>query len=278
MPPLAIAAALASACIHASWNALLKSGRDRLADSFFVALGSLICALLLIAFAGPPNAAAWPYLVASAAAHALYWAALIRGYELGDLSHVYTISRGAAPSLVAIGAAFAAREIPSFGDALGILLVSIGVMCVGVSPNAPLKATLWALLTACIIATYSLIDGLGARATGDVALYFGWMTLFMAIPLGGFALFRRGLAPLLRDAKSGAWRGLIAGIFSTTGYGLVVWAQSIAPIGQTIALRETSVVFAALISWLFLKEAMGPRRWLGAAIVAAGALTIGFSS
>jgi drug/metabolite transporter (DMT)-like permease len=276
MPPLAIAAALSSACIHASWNALLKSGRDRLADSFLVALGSLACALALIAFNGPPPAQAWPYLAASACAHALYWASLIKGYEIGDLSHVYTLSRGTAPLLVAIGAAFAAREVPSAGDAIGIALVSAGVFCVGASARAPLRATLWAVFTGCVIATYSLVDGLGARATGDVALYFGWMTLFMAIPLGGFALLRRGPARLVGDARRDVWRGTVAGVISTFGYGLVIWAQSLAPIAQIIALRETSVVFAALISWGLLRERMGARRWLGAAIVAAGALMIGF--
>ena len=276
MPPIAIAAALLSASIHATWNALLKSGRDRLADSFLVALGSLACALTLIALTGPPTPQAWPFLLASALAHALYWATLIRGYELGDLSHVYTISRGTAPMLVAVGAAFAAREIPSAPDAIGIVLVSAGIMCVGISPDAPLKATLWAILTGCVIAGYSLIDGLGARVTGNVALYFGWMTLFMAIPLGGFALFRRGPLQLLRTLGGDSWRGLLAGTMSSLGYGIVIWAQSIAPIAQVIALRETSTVFAALVSYFFLRERMGPRRWAGAAIVAAGALLIGF--
>jgi drug/metabolite transporter (DMT)-like permease len=276
VPPNAILAALTSACIHASWNALLKSGRDRLADSFMVALGCLLCAVGLIAFTGAPPAQAWPYLAASACAHALYWASLIRGYEVGDLSHVYTLSRGTAPVLAAIGAGLAAREIPSLGDSIGIALVSGGVFCVGASPNAPLRATLWALFTGCVIAAYSLIDGLGARATGNVALYFGWMTLFMAVPLGGFALLRRGPARLLRDARRDVWRGTIAGVISSAGYGLVIWAQSIAPIAQIIALRETSVVFAALISWLVLKEGMSARRWIGAGIVAAGALMIGF--
>ncbi|MBI1188479.1 MAG: EamA family transporter [Alphaproteobacteria bacterium] len=276
MPPLAIALALSSAFIHASWNALLKGGRDRLADSFLVALGCAGVGLVLIAFTGPPNAAAWPYLIASLIIHAVYWLCVIKGYDAGDLSHVYTLSRGLAPAIVAVGAAFAVHEIPALGDAIGIALVCAGVLCVGVSAHAPLRASLWGGLTALAIAAYSLVDALGARAAQDALTYIGWVSLFTGLPLGVFAFARRG-PRILIDVRRDLFRGLFAGIVSSLGFGLVLYAQTFAPIAQVTALRETSILFAALIAWLFLKEPMGPRRWIGAGIVAAGAMLIGFA-
>ncbi|MGE3251298.1 MAG: DMT family transporter [Hyphomonadaceae bacterium] len=277
MPPLAIAAALTSALIHASWNALMKGGRDRIADSFLLALGCIAFALALIAFNGFPARAAWPFLAISVVVHAIYWLTVVKGYDAGDLSHVYTISRGGAPLLVALGAAIAAREIPSLGDGIGIALVSAGVLTIGVSPNAPLRATLWALACASCIATYSLVDAMGARASGDALTYIGWSTLGTGVPLGLFCLVRRGPARMLSDVRVDPWRGIGAGAISSAGFGIVLWAQTFAPIAQVTALRETSVVFGALIAWLFLKERMGPRRWTGVLIVAAGALLIGFA-
>jgi drug/metabolite transporter (DMT)-like permease len=275
MPIEAVAAALFSAFIHASWNALLKSGKDRLTETVFVTAGWALLAVGLIAWKGLLPAAASPYVLASGAIHLLYWMALIEGYEAGDLSHVYTLSRGTAPALVAAGGAIVAREIPSIPDALGIALVCVGIGCVGLSPHAPLRATVWGLLTAFGIAGYSLVDALGARVTGDVALYVGWAFLANAIPTCGYALWRRGL-PVIRNATPAAqWRGFAAGIISAVGFGIVLWAQMRAPIAQITALRETSVVFAALIGWLLLKERLSFRRWLGAFVVAAGAIAIG---
>lgn len=276
MPVAAVFAALISAFIHASWNALLKGGRDRLADSFLASIGGALFGGALVLFAGLPANDAWPFLIASMAVHCAYWTCLIKGYDAGDLSHVYTLSRGSAPVLVAVGAAVAAGEIPSPGDALGIALVSGGVLSVGASPRAPLPATLWALATGACIASYSLIDALGARASGDAFAYVGWGSILMFAPLALFVIGRRG-PRLFSDVRRDPWRGLTAGAVSSAGFGIVLWAQTFAPIAQVTALRETSVVFAALLSWLALKERMGARRWIGAGIVAAGAVLIGLS-
>lgn len=275
MPPLAIVLALVSALIHASWNALLKRGRDRLADAFLVAVGCAGVGLILIVFVGAPNAAAWPYLIASLVVHALYWTCVIKGYDAGDLSHVYTLSRGLAPAIVAVGAAFAAHEIPALGDGIGIALVCAGVLAVGVSAHAPLRASLWGVLTALTIAAYSLIDALGARAVQSALVYIAWVTLFTGLPLGLFALAKRGLR-IFADMRRDLFRGLFAGVVSSAGFGLVLYAQTFAPIAQVTALRETSILFAALIAWLVLKERMDLRRWIGAGVAAAGAILIGF--
>ncbi len=277
MPLLAIAAAITSAIIHASWNAALKGGRgDRVVDAFLIAVGGMATALVLFAFMGVPVAAAWPYLMASVLIHLVYWVTLFKAYDLGDLSHIYTLSRGSAPLLVALGAALTAHEIPPPLKMFGIALVSAGVLAVGASSNAPIKATLWALAIGVSIASYSLVDALGARISGNAALYVGWTSGVMGVPMIAFSVWRRGGAQLLADASVAPWRGIFIGIISFAGYGLVLWAQTFAPIAQVTALRETSVVWGALIAFVFLREHLGPRRWLGAAIVAFGAGLIAF--
>lgn len=271
MPPLAIGAALLSALIHASWNAALKGGRDRLADTFLIAVGGIVLGGAAIAISGPLPRETWGLLALSVLLHLAYWFTLFKSYDAGDLSHIYTLARGAAPMLVAVGAAFTADEIPAPLKALGIALVSLGVVAVGASPRAPLRATLWALATGVCIAGYSLVDALGARLAGNAVQYLGWTTTLMALPMIALALARRGGPGLMRAAAIAPIRGVAVGLISFSGYGLVLWAQTIAPIAQVTALRETSVVFAALIAWLLLGERLGARRWLGAGVVAAGA-------
>lgn len=277
MPPEAIAAALLSAIIHAGWNAALKaSPGDRLVDLGQMAIGGVIFGVMLWIFFGAPPAAAWPFIFASSAIHFVYWTALLRGYGAGDMSHVYTIARGSAPALVTIGAMVAIQEIPSLPVAAGVVLVSIGVCAVGVSLHAPWRATAWALLTGCAIAAYSLVDALGARVSGDVLAYKSWGTLATFAPILVFIVMRRGPAQFATAGK-GRWiRGAIAGALSSAGFALVLWAQMRAPIGPITALRETSVVFGAAIAAVMLKEAVTTRRWAGAALVAAGAMLIGF--
>jgi len=276
MPPLAIAAALSSALIHASWNAALKGGRDRVADAFLIAVGGILTWLVVAALFGAPRSEAWPYLAASVLIHLVYWFALFSAYDAGDMSHVYTLSRGSAPLLVAIGAALTVQEAPPPLKALGIGLVSLGVLLVGASPRAPLKATLWALGIGICIASYSLVDALGARVAGAAVTYVAWTSGVMGIPMIAYTLWRRGGRQLLQDASVAPLRGIFIGIISFAGYGLVLWAQTIAPIAQVTALRETSVVFGALIAFVILRERLGARRWLGAAVVAAGAGLIAF--
>jgi drug/metabolite transporter (DMT)-like permease len=276
MPPLAIAAAITSAVIHASWNAALKGGSDRIIDAFLIAVGGILTCIVVGAVWGVPDAASWPYLAASVLIHLVYWFALFSAYDAGDMSHIYTLSRGSAPLLVAFGAALTANEVPPPVKMGGIALVSLGVLAVGASPRAPLKATLWAVCIGLCISAYSLVDALGARASGNALVYVAWTSGVMGVPMIAFACWRRGTKRLLKDAGVAPWRGLAIGVISFLGYGLVLWAQTFAPIAQVTALRETSVVWGALIAFLFLRERLGLRRWLGAAIVAAGAGLIAF--
>lgn len=273
MAAAAVAAALLSAFVHAVWNALLKAGSDRLLDSFWVAVGWLALGAALVLWMGPPPVEAWPFLMASGAVHAVYWAALLKGYEFGELSHVYTLSRGLAPSVVLLGGFVFAGESPSELALSGVALVCAGVLAVGASPNAPLKASLWALLIATLIGSYTLLDALGARLSNGAARYLGWSLILSAAPLLIYPLWTRGGAALTATMRGGAWRrGLMAGAVSGGGYGLVLFAQTQGAVGQVTALRETSVVFAALLAAAFLSERLSLRRWIGVGLVAGGAL------
>jgi drug/metabolite transporter (DMT)-like permease len=155
--------------------------------------------------------------------------------------------------------------------------VSVGILAVGFSPTAPLNATLWALLTGCAIATYSLVDALGARVAGSAWTYKAWGSLGVFLPIMAFGFLRRGPRRFAAAAKGRWTRGLIAGALSNAGFAIVLWAQMRAPIGYVTALRETSVVFGAAIAAILLHEAVTTRRWAGAVLVALGAVLIGAS-
>jgi len=259
VPPLAIAAAISSAIIHASWNAALKGGRgDRIADAFLIAIGGILVAALLFVTMGVPNQASWPYLAISVFIHLIYWVLLFKAYDMGDLSHIYTLSRGTAPLLVTLGAMIAAQEIPPPIKAVGMVLVSLGVLCVGFSPNAPLRASLWALVLGVSIASYSLVDALGARLSGNAVLYVGWTSGLMGVPMIAFCawralarhvhrrreLCRLRLGALGADfradrASDGAARdvGGVGGADRFCGFARAAWSQALAWRGDRRAWR-----------------------------------------
>ncbi len=271
MPPLALAAALLSAVIHAGWNALLKAGRDRLIDLGAMGLGGCAFGAALLAWRGLPRSASWGYLAASSLVHFAYWMALSRSYARGDMSQVYPIARGLAPVCVGIGALAFAHEVPSAAAGSGIALVSIGIAASGFSLRASAGATVWAAITGLTIAGYSLLDAFGVRAGGDALAYIGASALGTFLPVTLLCLSRRSLSRI-RAGVSGRWvRMLTAGALSNAGFGLALWAQTFAPIAYVTALRETSVVFGTGIAASVLRERVGMRRWAGAGLTAIGA-------
>jgi len=278
MPPEAIAAALLSALINAGWNAALRSGSDRLVDVGAMGIGGIAFGVLLLAWRGVPEPSSWTYLALSAPAHFAYWVSLDRAYSSGELSHVYTLARGLAPALVLVGAVLAIGEPWTSTGVMGIVLVCTGVLSVGFSAGASLVATAWAAITSVAIAAYSLIDALGARASGDAVAYLGALSLSMFIPITLYCVVRRSPARI-RAAMRERWTAMLAaGALGNLGFGLVLWAQTIAPVAYVTALRETSVLFGAAIAAFLLKESVTRRRWWGALLVAIGATSIAMAS
>jgi drug/metabolite transporter (DMT)-like permease len=270
-------AVLGAGMLHAGWNALLKSagGGDPLLDTATVVAGSTVCSLLALPFFPLPDAGAWPFAAASTVIHFGYYLTLAQAYRTGDLSFAYPLMRGTAPLLVTVLGAIFLRELPQAHVIAGIALISIGIIGIAFAQRErhPPAAAYWALANAAIIAVYTLVDGAGARASGNAFGYVVWLTVLEGIVFLAWIGARRG-------ARAGSYvrnqwrRGLIGGFCSVAAYGIVLWAMTRAPVAAVSALRETSVIFAALIGTLWLKEGFGLARLAGAATVVIGVATL----
>lgn len=269
-------AVLGAALLHAAWNAILKSGRDPLLDTALIALSGTLAALPLLALVSPPDPASWVYLATSVLVHMGYYASLAGAYKAGDLSHGYPIMRGTAPLLVAAASVFWFGEALSVTAWAGVLLICGGVLSLGMAGGgASRRVTGWALLNALVIAVYTIVDGAGVRLAGGAERYVVWMFLFMGLPFGLAVLaIRRG--EFLRHAARHWGRGLAGAVLSGLSYGIALWAMTRAPVAVVAALRETSVIFAALVGAWFLGEGHLKARVAGAVIVFAGLVALRF--
>jgi drug/metabolite transporter (DMT)-like permease len=268
-------AVLGAGLLHAGWNALLKSapGGDALLDTAAVVAGSSLWGCIVAPFAGLPASAAWPYMALSAVIHFGYYLTLAQAYRTGDLSFAYPLMRGSAPLIVALLGIFLLGELPTASMALGIALISVGIVSIALIPRGlrghPRNAAYWAFANAGIIALYTLVDASGARASGNAAGYVSWLIFLEGLPFLAWILARRGRLAV-RYVRASAPRGLVGGACSLAAYGIVLWAMTRAPVAAVAALRETSVLFAALMGSLWLKEGAGLSRLAGAASVVAG--------
>ena len=298
MPTEIVAIVLVAALAHASWNALIKSDDDRL-----VTLGAanavrfLLCIPIVLALP-LPDRASWPYLVASSILHVGYYTFLISAYRFGDLSKVYPLARGLSPLIVAAGAyAFAGERLSPMA------LVGVAVACTGIASlslgggatparsarvhagalssagdgaaqaRTDRRGVVFAAGTAVFIAAYTVTDAMGARLSGHAVSYVAWLSILDGLPmlLVAGVLRRAGLAHHL---AARAWKSVAGGALQLTAYGLVVWSLALAPMAAVSALRETSVLFAAIIGVKLLGEPLGTHRITAAALVAAGIMLI----
>ncbi len=268
---------LAAALFHASWNALLKSSKDGFNTMIGIDLWQLAIAVIFLPFVALPAAAAWPYIVASAIIHIAYRLMLLKAYEYGDLSRAYPIARGSAPILVTVFGFFLFETGYSVGNLAGIGIVSAGIMSLALARTYGLRAfdrgVAYALGTGMVIAAYSVVDAIGVRLSGAALGYIIWLFFIDSIPLGAYALVRQRRNFGNYVLQSGR-RALYAGVLSMAGYGIIIWCFTRGSVAEIVAVRETSVVFAALIGALFLGEGFGPRRAISAAIVAIGIIVL----
>jgi phosphonate utilization associated putative membrane protein len=279
-----VLAVLFGALLHAAWNALIKSGRDKALDTALVHSVGIFIAVPLVMVTGLPPMAAWPYLAASLLIHIGYYIALSGAYKHGDLSLTYPVMRGCSPLLVALGSLSFIGEAISATAWAGVALLCVGVVTLGLSPSALRendegrrgKALAFALANAAIIALYTVIDGLGVRISGDALAYVATLFLFDGIPFLLLVLWRRpGQRRAALAYMAGRWKLALVGSAASLGsYGIALWAMTRAPIAIVAALRETSVVFAALIGALFLREAFGWQRAAGTLVIVAGVVML----
>jgi drug/metabolite transporter (DMT)-like permease len=266
-------AVLAAALMHAGWNAIVKVGLDRFSSILLLSIVQGGIAILLLPFFAFPAAEAWPWLAVSALLHVGYKLFLIRAYEHGDLSQVYPLARGTAPLIVALFGALALGEAMTAGKTVAVVTIALGVIVMsrngGGLERLSTKALLYALGTACFTASYTLMDGIGARLAATASGYTLWMFALDATCLTGFAVATRGRQALVRLRPS-LRSGILAGALSLGSYWVAIWAFTLAPLAMVAALRETSVMFAMLIGVFLLGERAGLWRWISAALILSG--------
>ncbi|WP_416979107.1 EamA family transporter [Streptomyces sp. T028] len=273
MTPLVTAAVLLAAVTHAGWNAIAHRITDKLVGFTLIAGGGMIIGLALAPFVAFPAPGAWPYLLCSAVIHIAYYALLMRSFRLGDFGQAYPIARGSAPLVVTVLAAVFAHEVPGGWAAAGIALSCAGLTGValwGLRGRRPDWAAIGAALAIGLtIAAYTVVDGLGVRASGSSLGYIAWLMAVQGVVIPAYAVTRLR-ARTVAVLRPFAALGLLGSALSVAAYALVLWAQTRAELAPVAALRESSILVGAAIGALFFKERFGAPR-----IAAAGLLVLG---
>jgi drug/metabolite transporter (DMT)-like permease len=267
-------AVLGAAITHAAWNAIAHGIKDQTLAFALIGAGSIVVAIPLIIVAALPRPACWPYLLASVAIHVFYNLLLMQCYRLGEFSQVYPLARGISPPVVTLLAAIFIHEHLAFLQIAGVVVVSAGLAFLVFSGGRPSRgAFLAAVGTGLTIAAYTTVDGAGVRLSGTSVGYIGWLMLIQSLCVPMFALVRRRNT-LLKQPPRILLSGLAAGALSVLAYGLVLWAQTRGALAPIAALRETSVIFGAIIGALAFREPFGRTRVAATVIVVAGILLL----
>jgi drug/metabolite transporter (DMT)-like permease len=280
MDALVFLAVLSAAVFHASWNALLKMRAEPRVATTLVAVASAVVAAPLAAYAGIPQAAAWPWLLASVTIHIGYFLGLSAAYRVGDLGQVYPIARGTAPLLTAVIATYWLGEQLGPRGILGVIVLAGGILLLAVKGGRALQrfngpAVAFALLTSLTTTSYTLVDGVGARLSGNAVAYTTWLFVLSGVAMAIYGRLRIG-AQLVEECKIHWPIALGGGALSVAAYVIVVWAMTVAPIALVAALRETSVLFAAVLGTVLLREPLRMIRVAAAGLVLTGVLLVRF--
>ncbi|RQH05395.1 DMT family transporter [Paraburkholderia dinghuensis] len=267
---------LLSALLHASWNAFLHLSGDRLWLLGMMSIPYLVVSAIGVMVLPAPLPASWPYIAASVVLEFAYCITLIRAYRSGDFGQIYPIARGLSPMLVFVGALVFAHEALKPLAATGVALVSVGIMSLAFRRGMRFsgESVPYALLTGFFIASYSVVDGLGARLAGNSLSYIMWVYLLWNIPQFVMVWHLRGGRQQFFASKNEVAKGMLAGLIALTAYCLVIEAFRYLPIATVSALRELSSIFAVLIGWLFMKEKLTARHLIACALVTGGAVLI----
>ena len=270
MSSLVLASVICAAILHAGWNAVLRGGSDRLWSMTLMMMAVTLATVIALPWLPWPNAASWPYVITSAVIHVGYNLSLVRTYRAGDLGQTYPVSRGSSPVLVVLGAAVFAHEIPGAVACFGIALVSSGIVSLAFqrkTVHAPFLPA--AFTTGVLIGAYTVVDGIGVRMSGNSLAYANSMFLLWSLTMPAIFYATRGKPPAYTSGQTAM--ALAGGLVSVLAYGIVIWAMQYGAMGVVSALRETSVVYAAIIGRVFLKEPLTARRVASCLAIAAGA-------
>jgi drug/metabolite transporter (DMT)-like permease len=265
-------AVLGAALLHAAWNALVKSSQDKQLDTVGLAAAAGVLSLALIPWLETPARESWPWLAASAAVHILYFLFLAGAYRFGELSYTYPIMRGGGPMIVALVGALVLGEVLPLKQWIGVGFVCAGILAFA-SGAHDRRATAYAIANAVVIAAYTLIDAEGARSSGAPVSYTLWFFAANGVFITAMGLASRGSAVLGYLEKN--WkRSLAGGVCSLGAYGVALWAMTKAPVALVAVLRETAVIFGAILGALFLNEKLTPRRLAATGAVLAGLIAL----
>jgi drug/metabolite transporter (DMT)-like permease len=278
MSPTVIGLTLFAAVLHATWNAALRSGVDRLWFITVMSFATTVAAIPFVLLLPPPLPQSWMYLGISAVLQVAYSIFLAHAYRYGELGQVYPIVRGSVPLMVSIGGFVLAGQRLSSSALLGVTLICLGIISLASgAARAGAKSVVLALATALLVASYVTADGIGVRFAGSAQSYAAWIFLIYGalMPLA-FLLLRRGITVDLRSPET--VKALAGGMVSFLSYGAITAALALGKVGPISALRETSIVFSALLGRIVLGEALTPRRILACLVVTLGAVCIGYAS
>jgi drug/metabolite transporter (DMT)-like permease len=273
---LTIGLILFSAVLHASWNALSKASGDPLISITIIMATGGLCGLPLMIWFPLPGPETWKWLLLSGCIHYAYQLSLIRTYQLGELSQVYPIARGLAPLGVACLAAFGAGEILEPRQIFGLGLAALAIISLGAGRaggTSSRHAVRMAILTAMLIGAYTYSDGRGVRSVDQSATFIGWSFFIGSVPMVLTTLFLRRSRVLTGFRKHGL-HSVAGGLMATLGYSIALWALSRAPMAAVASLRESSVLFAAILGTRVLGESFGRRRVVSALVLVVGLILI----
>ncbi|MEV5960406.1 DMT family transporter [Kribbella sp. NPDC051952] len=272
---LVIGVVLGAAVLHATWNAMAHGAPDRVAGLALFELAAGVIGLVGVLVMGLPPASTWGFVIASALLHLAYLAGLLASYQLGQFSQVYPLARGTSPWVVAVVSIVVLHQKLAVIELLGVLLISaglIGLVFIGRPGRGQAPALLAAFGTGLMIAAYTVVDGVAVHKM-PVATYMGWVFMLQGFAFPLAVIWWRG--PRVFNLPRGAvLSGLAGGVVSMAAYGLVLWAQTRGTLAAVAALRETSIIFGAVIGTLFFGERFGPKRALAASVVVAGIILI----
>jgi drug/metabolite transporter (DMT)-like permease len=267
-------AVLAAAVTHATWNAIAHGIKDQTLAFALIGVGGIAVGIPLVIVAAMPRGACWPYLLGSVAIHVFYNLLLMQCYRLGEFSQVYPLARGTSPLVVTILAAVFVHEHLAFPQVAGVLVVSAGLAVLVLAGRRPGRGAFAAAIgTGLTIAAYTTVDGVGVRLSASPVGYIGWLMVLESLCVPMFALARRRDV-VLKQRPRILLAGLAAGALSVLAYGLVLWAQTRGALAPIAALRETSVIFGAIIGTLVFREPFGRTRIVATVLVAAGILLL----
>lgn len=264
-------AVLAAAFFHAYWNSLVKSADDKLLETFSISIVWLVIGFVCLPFVGLPSLSLWPWVTLSVVIHALYFVMLSKSYEEGAFASVYPVMRGLPPLIVTVFSLAFVNEGISLNGAMGIGLIAVGILSLAVGKvEFSLKAWGYALITAVLISAYTLIDGLNARLAPSSFAFLIWVLLGQSLVFMPLVALKRGVKASFSYSQNHWKRGAIGGLISFAAYGIVLWAMTKAPIAYVSALRETSVLFGALIAVWLLGEKLNFIRILSSIFIFIG--------